>query len=55
MWSLAHGFYQQESIGLWAKAISSDISLSFNFTGPRFLVFPEHSSGAWKPQNMDSK
>lgn len=33
-----------------AKALASLIGLCFNFFGRRFLVFPEPSSGGWKPQ-----
>jgi glycosyltransferase involved in cell wall biosynthesis len=33
-----------------AKVIATLLGLVFNFTGRRFLVFPERSSGEWRPQ-----
>jgi len=33
-----------------SKILASLIGLAFNFMGRRFFVFPEQSSGPWKPQ-----
>lgn len=38
-----------------SKIISASCGLFFNFIGRRFIVFPEPSSGSWKPEVPDSK
>jgi putative flippase GtrA len=35
-----------------AKLSATAVSLVFNFLGRRFIVFPEASSGPWKPQHV---
>ena len=37
-----------------AKSLASIIGLIFNFIGRRFLVFPEPTSGPWKPEVIES-
>ena len=40
---------------LSAKSVACALSLLFNFVARRFFVFPEKSSGEWKPQESISK
>jgi glycosyltransferase involved in cell wall biosynthesis len=37
-----------------SKAVATVLSLIFNFIGRRFFVFPESSSGPWRPQDIAS-
>jgi putative flippase GtrA len=38
---------------LVAKGIASAVALSFNFTGRRFIVFPEEPAGPWAPSRPE--
>ncbi|MEJ0099040.1 MAG: GtrA family protein [Pseudomonadota bacterium] len=38
-----------------AKLIATAFGLVLNFTGRRFIVFPESGRPDWKPQNPDSR